>query len=77
MHGNEDWEILTEWIVTEKEVQTFMAMLGKFQEYAPHFKGPISAEESVKAVISVYEKASVANGDGGSFVSHLGTKQWL
>lgn len=52
-------------------------MMGKFQAYAPHFKGPMSPEESVKAVTSVFEKASVANGDGGSFVSHFGTKQWI
>lgn len=37
----------------------------------------MTPEESVKAVVSVYEKASIANGDQGSFVSHLGTKQWI
>lgn len=63
--------------VTEAEQQSLAAVSAKFQQYAPHFKGPITAEESVKKVISVYEKASLANGDGGSFVSHLGTKQWL
>ncbi|KAH8759775.1 short-chain dehydrogenase [Diaporthe sp. PMI_573] len=63
--------------LTEKEQQGLMAMTAKFQQYAPHFKGPITPEESVKQVIAVYEKASLANGDGGSFVSHLGTKQWL
>lgn len=64
-------------IVTEEQQQSLAAVSAKFQQYAPHFKGPITPEESVKKVISVYEKASVANGDGGSFVSHLGTKQWL
>lgn len=64
-------------IVTEQEQQSFAAISAKFQQYAPHWKGPITPEESVKRIISVYEKASVANGDGGSFVSHLGTKQWL
>ncbi|KAK7714032.1 hypothetical protein SLS63_011836 [Diaporthe eres] len=63
--------------LTEEEQQSFAGISAKFQQYAPHFKGPITPEESVKKVISVYEKASVANGDGGSFVSHLGTKQWL
>ena len=52
-------------------------MLAKFAAYAPHFKGPISAEESVKAVMGVVEKASVEGGDGGDFISHLGNKQWL
>ncbi|KAL2292450.1 hypothetical protein FJTKL_09421 [Diaporthe vaccinii] len=63
--------------LTEEEQQSFAGISAKFQQYAPHFKGPITPEESVKKVISVYEKASLANGDGGSFVSHLGTKQWL
>lgn len=63
--------------MTEKELQAFGKISATFQKYAPHFKGPMTPEESVKLVISVYEKASVENGDGGSFVSHLGTKQWL
>lgn len=42
-----------------------------------NFTGAASPESSVKDVISVYEKASVANGDGGSFVSHFGNKTWL
>lgn len=58
-------------------MQSTVALMAKFQKYAPHFQGPITPEESVKATISVFEKASVANGDGGSFVSHLGTKQWI
>ena len=64
-------------LVTEKELQALADVTSRFQKYAPHFQGPMTPEQSVKQVISVYEKASVANGDGGSFVSHLGTKQWL
>jgi hypothetical protein len=52
-------------------------MLGTFAEYAPHFKGPSAPEPAVKDVISVMNKASVENGDGGSFVSHYGNQQWL
>lgn len=63
--------------MTEKELQGVGAMAAKFQQYAPHFKGPMTTEESVKLMIPVYEKANLANGDGGSFVSHFGTKQWL
>ena len=54
-----------------------MGMFGKFQAYAPHFTGPSTPESSVKDMMSVIEKASIAAGDGGSFVSHLGNKQWL
>lgn len=63
--------------MTEKDLQSVGALGAKFQKYAPHFQGPMTTEASVEHVISVFEKASLANGDGGSFVSHLGTKQWL
>ncbi|KAF2670229.1 NAD(P)-binding protein [Microthyrium microscopicum] len=62
---------------TPEQLQKAMAMGGKFVAYAPHFTGPAQPESSVKDVISVYEKASVAAGDGGSFISHLGNKQWI
>jgi hypothetical protein len=54
-----------------------MAFAGKLASYAPHFKGPITPEESVKAVRSVWEKASIENGHAGAFISHLGNKQWV
>jgi len=52
-------------------------MILKFMKYAPHFKGPITPEESVGLVMKVIESKSVEKGDGGSFVSHFGNKQWL
>lgn len=53
-----------------------MAMGAKFAEYAPDFKGPIGAKESVEIVASVIVKATV-DSLGGQFVSHFGNKQWL
>jgi hypothetical protein len=52
-------------------------MLARFVEYAPHFKGPITPEQSVTAMKSVIANASVEKGNGGDFLSHLGNKQWL
>ncbi|KAF1922279.1 putative short chain dehydrogenase [Didymella exigua CBS 183.55] len=63
--------------ITPEETQGLMGFVGKLAAYAPHFKGPISTEESVRAVRSVWEKASIENGNGGAFVSHLGNKQWV
>jgi NAD(P)-dependent dehydrogenase (short-subunit alcohol dehydrogenase family) len=63
--------------LSEKELQSVMGLQGKFANYAPHFKGPITPEESVKAILSVIDKSSIENGDGGAFISHLGSKQWL
>jgi hypothetical protein len=58
-------------------MQGLAGFIGKLATYAPHFKGLISTEESVRHIMSVWEKASIENGDGGSFVSHLGNKQWV
>lgn len=52
-------------------------MGAKFASYAPHFTRPLTPEESVTAMLEVVNKKSVANGDSGTFISHLGTQQWL
>ncbi|KAK3392117.1 hypothetical protein B0T20DRAFT_74646 [Sordaria brevicollis] len=62
---------------TPEQVNVFGGLVGKLVAYAPHFKGPITPEESVKAVRAVWEEASVEEGWGGAFVSHLGSKQWV
>ncbi|PHH86368.1 hypothetical protein CDD83_10353 [Cordyceps sp. RAO-2017] len=62
---------------TPEQMQSLGIMGQKFMKYAPHFRGPIPADESIRAVVSVWEKASVEKGDGGSYVSHYGNKQWL
>lgn len=51
-------------------------MYAKFGAYAPHFKGPSTAEEAIKLILDVVENASVEK-DAGTNVSQLGTKQWL
>lgn len=52
-------------------------MLEKFKAYAPDFKGADSPPDSIKAVMSVVEKCSIENGDGGAYLSHFGNKQWI
>ncbi|KAJ6541773.1 hypothetical protein B0H19DRAFT_1212873 [Mycena capillaripes] len=42
---------------------------------APHFKGPITPEESVRMQLEVINRWTVE--DTGAFVSHFGNKQWL
>ncbi|KAJ5902194.1 Short-chain dehydrogenase/reductase SDR [Penicillium taxi] len=60
-----------------EDAEKLQALASKFVAYAPHFSGPINPEESVSAFLSVVDKLSVANGDGGAFISHLGNKQWV
>ncbi|RJE22141.1 Short chain dehydrogenase [Aspergillus sclerotialis] len=62
---------------TEEQMKSLSGMFAKFVEYAPHFKGPSTPESAARDVISVMHKASVEKGDGGSFVSHFGNKQWI
>ncbi|TGJ82160.1 hypothetical protein E0Z10_g6611 [Xylaria hypoxylon] len=62
---------------TPQQLQSAQGLMGKFQQYAPNFTGPGSPKDAVSAVIAVWEKASVDNGDAGNFVSHYGNKQWL
>ncbi|KAJ5510009.1 Short-chain dehydrogenase/reductase SDR [Penicillium expansum] len=62
---------------TPEELQALAGFVGKIVTYAPHFKGPVTPEESVRQVRSTWEKASIEGGFGGAFVSHLGNKQWV
>jgi len=66
--------MVTNGIAAPKEAME--KMIGSFMAYAPHFRGPITPEESVTKVMEVVEKATVEK-DGGAFVSHFGNKQWL
>lgn len=54
-----------------------MELGAKFAAYAPHFKAPIQPDESVKMLLDLLRNSSIEKGDGGSFISHLGNKQWL
>ncbi|OAG16231.1 NAD(P)-binding protein [Alternaria alternata] len=64
--------------LSEDDQRKLGIMSQKFMDYSPDFKGAITPEESVKAVLSVVESSSVANGDGGAFLSHLGKgEKWI
>jgi NAD(P)-dependent dehydrogenase (short-subunit alcohol dehydrogenase family) len=52
-------------------------IMGKIAAHSPHWKGPITPEESVRHVRATWEKASIEGGFGGAFVSHFGNKQWV
>lgn len=62
--------------VTEEQLQSIQAMGAKFAQYAPHFTGPITPHDSIKAMLSVIENATPQK-DGGQAISHLGNRQWL
>lgn len=64
--------------VNETEKKHLEEMGRTFAAIAPPgFRGAITPEESVRLMMDVIGKASVERGDGGSFVSQHGNKQWL
>lgn len=63
--------------VSPEQMKGMGGFIQKLVAYAPHFKGPISTEESVKCVRATWEKASIENGSAGAFVSHNGDKKWV
>ncbi|PPJ50274.1 hypothetical protein CBER1_04910 [Cercospora berteroae] len=61
---------------SEEEKKAVGGMIAQFAQYAPHWKGPITAEESVTKQLEVIQRATVEE-FGGAFVSHYGNQQWL
>jgi len=60
---------------TEELREFFQDMIKKFRVVYPDFKGPITPEESVKAVLHVVDEATLK--DTGAFISHKGNKEWI
>ncbi|OCL14684.1 putative short-chain dehydrogenases/reductase [Glonium stellatum] len=61
--------------MTPEMLADFQAMLQRFREYEPGFKGPITPEESVKMQLKVIRGLTLAG--SGEFLSHHGNKRWL
>lgn len=64
-------------VATPDQLAKIEKMGARFADYAPDFKGPSNVEDSVKAVLSVMDDASLEKGGAGSFVSHFGNKRWM
>ncbi|KAJ6541762.1 hypothetical protein B0H19DRAFT_1381357 [Mycena capillaripes] len=56
-------------------VEEYKMLFEAIPKVAPHFKGPITPEESVRMQLEVINRWTVK--DTGAFVSHFGNKQWL
>ncbi|PYH82418.1 NAD(P)-binding protein [Aspergillus uvarum CBS 121591] len=62
---------------TPEQMRGLAGMLTAFREYAPHFRGSSTPEAAVRDVLSVMHRVSFQNGDGGTFISHYRTQQFL
>ncbi len=54
-----------------------MQLFAKFQEYSPTFQGPARAEDSVRSVLKLVNKATVDGGYAGVFISHTEGKPYV
>lgn len=45
--------------------------------YAPHFKGPASAEDAAERVLAIVERSKLMDGKAGTAVSQTGTDKWM
>ncbi|CAH0022506.1 unnamed protein product [Clonostachys rhizophaga] len=63
---------------TPEQLEGIAEMVKRFQIHEPNFNSFLTPEESVKTVLSIFDKASLKDGYGGGFVSHLGKgEKWL
>lgn len=53
------------------------AAIQDLRKLMPDWAGPLTPLESAEMCIKVTKDFSLEKGNGGAFVSHLGTKQWL
>ena len=53
------------------------AAIAGLRQMAPDWPGPLTPTESADACLKVIYDFSVEKGNGGSFVSHHGNKEWL
>ncbi|CAG5188832.1 uncharacterized protein ALTATR162_LOCUS12041 [Alternaria atra] len=63
--------------LTPDQMRGLTSFMGKISTYTPDFKDATPVEDAIPIIRSTWENASIANGYGGAFVSHHGTKQWI
>ncbi|EPE32870.1 NAD(P)-binding Rossmann-fold containing protein [Glarea lozoyensis ATCC 20868] len=59
--------------LNEEDLKRLQAVGAKTIAYAPHFKGPVSAEEAAKRVLAIVEMARFGDGKAGTTISQTGT----
>ncbi|KAI1179720.1 NAD(P)-binding protein [Nemania sp. FL0916] len=57
---------------TEEQQKAVAVQGAAFQKYSPRFKGPASPPDAVKKILAQVYKASLEEGYGGAYISHLG-----
>jgi hypothetical protein len=64
-------------LVNEEDLKRLQVVGAKTISYAPHFKGPVSAEEAAKRVLDIVERSKLEDGKAGTAISQTGTDKWM
>lgn len=70
---------MTSWTApaTEREQENAIKTGAQFAQIGPAFKGPQLAEVPVKNILNLMDRADLASGYGGMFLSNMGLQKWL
>jgi len=52
-------------------------LVEKFKAYTPNLTPPNSPEGAADGIMKLVYQSSLEKGNGGSFISHNGTQNWL
>lgn len=63
--------------VNVEDLKRLQVVGAKTIAYAPHFKGPASAEEAARRVLAIVEGSKLEDGKAGTAISQTGTEKWM
>ncbi|OBT91833.1 hypothetical protein VE01_10153 [Pseudogymnoascus verrucosus] len=63
--------------VNEGHLKRLQVVGAKTISYAPHFKGPVSAEEAAKRVLDIVERSTLEDEKAATAISQTGTDKLM
>ncbi|KFZ19508.1 hypothetical protein V502_03620 [Pseudogymnoascus sp. VKM F-4520 (FW-2644)] len=75
--GSVNTDALNAGNLNEEDLKRLQVVGAKTIAYAPHFKGPASAEEAAERVLAIVERSKLKDRKAGTAVSQRGTDKWM
>ncbi|OBT71611.1 hypothetical protein VF21_08948 [Pseudogymnoascus sp. 05NY08] len=75
--GSVNTDALNAGNLNEEDLKRLQVVEAKTITYAPHFKGPVSAEEAAKRVLDIIERSKLEDETAGTAISQTGTDKWI
>ncbi|KFY37273.1 hypothetical protein V494_04854 [Pseudogymnoascus sp. VKM F-4513 (FW-928)] len=75
--GSVNTDALNAGNLNEEDLKRLGVVGAKTIAYAPHFKGPVPAEEAAERVLAIVERSKLEDGKAGTAVSQTGTDKWM